>query len=159
MGWVGWPTLWYTLDWDQRRYITISVPDEVDMDEHQATALGAFVSLLDLDGLNVDVCLIDLSMQGDLLTASSEQELDPVIFAFHCPFTMISEKHQLTHSICTSELIEFDRLGRGVDLISYKSAPQSKAVFKCILHVHMVVRQWHELNCRMRISAHPSIVP
>jgi hypothetical protein len=156
----GGPTTWHTIDWDQRRYISTSVPAEVDMcdggEEVEERVIQTLAHLV--DQLDADVKLVNLSIEGDFISASSDTRHDSAMTPLYCPIDMIPEKHR-SRRISRADLIEVDRLSQCVDLVTYRTQPGSRAVFKYQFHHNQALRNWHELNCWLRLSVHPNIVP
>ncbi|KAL1880126.1 hypothetical protein Daus18300_001489 [Diaporthe australafricana] len=159
----GGPTTWQTIDWDQRRYISTSVPEEVDMsdggeevEERVIQALAEFV-----DQLDADVNLVNLSIEGNFISTSSDSIHDSAVVPLYCPIDMIPEEYRSGRLISRADLVEVDRLSQCVDLITYRTQPGSRAVFKYQFHHDQALRNWHEFNCWLRLSAsgHPNIVP
>lgn len=157
----GGPTTWQTVDWDQRRYISTSVPEEVDLDdggeEVEERVIQALAGIV--DGLDQDVNLVNFSIEGDFLSTSSDSGDDTAAIPLYCPIDMIPEQYRTGRVVSRADLVEVDRLSQCVDLVTYRSQPGSKAVFKYQFHHDQVLRNWHELNCWLRLSGHPNIVP
>lgn len=155
------PTIWHTIDWDQRRYISTSVPGYVDTsddgeeaEERVTQTLAALVEQLDND-----VNLVNFSADGDFISASSDERDDTAAVPLYCPVNMIPEPYRTGRVVSRADLVEVDRLSQCVDLVTYRSQPGSRAVFKYQFHHDQALRNWHELNCWMRLSGHPNIVP
>jgi hypothetical protein len=154
------PTTWQTFDWDQRRYISTSVPDYVDttgvedMEESTIQALAKVV-----DGLEDDANLVNFSMNGDFISTSSDPTDDTASIPLYCPIDMIPKKYRTGRVISRTDLVELDRLSQCVDLVMYRFQPRSRGVFKYNFHHEHARRNWHELNCWLRLSEHPNIVP
>lgn len=163
----GGPTIWFCVDWDQRWHISISVPEEVEMDDDlsgcEELMERIFRGLSGLvDRLDGDVNLVNLSMDGDFISTSSDKEDDEVLITLYCPIEMIPEPYRTPdHVVSRAELVEVDRLSPGVDLVTYKSEPGSRALFKYDFRHNDIHRNWHELNYWLRLTSekHPSIVP
>lgn len=157
----GGPTTWHTIDWDQRRYISTSVPDEVDMSdgggEVEELIIQALAKLV--DQFDADVNLVNFSNEGDFISASSDTRHDSAMVPVYCPIEMIPEKHRSGRVVTRADLVEVDRLSQCVDLVTYRTQPGSRAVFKYQFHHNQALRSWHELNCWLRLSGHPNIVP
>lgn len=158
-------TTWQTIDWDQRRYISTSVPEcveEDDDDDGSETSEGRIIQALSelVDQLDDDVNLVNFSTEGDFIPSSSETEDDTAFIPLYCPLDMIPEQYRTTGRVVSrTGLVEIDRLSQCVDLVTYRSQPGSKAVFKYQFHHDQALRNWHELNCWLRLSGHPNIVP
>lgn len=156
------PTTWQTIDWDQRRYISTSVPgyvdtssDGEDMEENIIQALAKVV-----DKLEDDVNLVNFSMSSDFISSSSDPADDTASIPLYCPIHMIPKKYRTGHVISRKDLVELDRLSQCVDLVMYRIQPTgSRGVFKYDFHHEHARRNWQELNCWLRLSGHPNIVP
>ncbi|KAI7777740.1 hypothetical protein LA080_003087 [Diaporthe eres] len=94
----GGPTTWHTIDWDQRRYISTSVPEEVDMsdggEEIEERVIQTLAQLV--DQLDTNVNLVNLSIEGDFISTSSDTRHDSAMTPLYCPLDMIPEKHRIT---------------------------------------------------------------
>lgn len=154
------PTIWQTIDWDQRRYISTSVPDEIDMTDYEDMEESIKQALAKVvDGLEDDVNLVNFSMNGDLISTSSDPTNDTTSVPLYCPINMIPKKYRTGRIISRKDLVELDRLSQRVDLVMYRFQPRSRGVFKYNFHGEHAQRNWHELNCWLRLSEHPNIVP
>lgn len=127
----GGPTTWHTIEWDQRKFISTSVSGHVDMsdggeevEERIIQALAACV-----DQLDPSVNLVKFSMEGDLLSASSDAKDVSSCSPLYCLIELIPE--QLRPGLVSrADLLNIDRLSQCVDLVSYRPRPGSRAVFK-----------------------------
>ncbi|KAG6358873.1 hypothetical protein INS49_012392 [Diaporthe citri] len=163
------PTTWYCIDWDQRRHISIRVREEVTMGDdfsgcEAITAMELIFRGLSglVDRLDDDVYLVNFSMDGDFISASSDERDDEVLTTLYCPVEMIPEAYRnLKIVVSRADLVEVDRLSPGVDLVTYRSEPGSRAVFKYDFRHYRALRNWDELNYWLRLTSegHPSIVP
>ncbi|KAJ0116803.1 hypothetical protein J7T55_009954 [Diaporthe amygdali] len=155
------PTTWRTIDWDQRRYISTSIPEEVDIgggdEEVEERITQALADLV--DQLDPDVNLVNFSIDGHLISTSSDSRDDSALTPLYCPVEMIPENYMRGRVVSRDDLVEIERLSPCVDLITYRSQPGSRAVFKYQFHHEQALRNWHELNCWLRLSGHPNIVP
>lgn len=125
-----------------------------EVEERVIQALAGFV-----DQLDADVNLVNLSIEGDLISISSDEKDDSAQAPLYCPINMIPDHYRRGRVVSRADLVEVDRLSQCVDLVTYRSQPGSRAVFKYQFHHNQVLRNWHELNCWMRLSCHPNIVP
>lgn len=154
------PTTWQTIDWDQRKFISTSVPEPMgmcdDCEEVEERIIQALAALV--DQLRPDVNLVEFSMEGDLISASSDPKSDSSRSPLYCPIELIPEEMR-PGLVSRADLIEAERLSPCVDLVSYRSRPGSRAVFKYQIQHDQALRTWHELNCWLRLSGHPNIVP
>lgn len=124
-----------------------------DVEQNIIQALAGLV-----DQLDTDVRVVNFSIEGDLISTSSDARHDSAMTPLYCPIDMIPEKHR-SGCISRTDLIEVDRLSQCVDLVTYRAQPGSRAVFKYQFHHNQALRNWHELNCWLRLSGHPNIVP
>lgn len=156
----GGPTTWHTIDWAQRRYISTSVPEEVDMSDGGEEVEERIIQSLAkvVDQLDNDVTMVNFSTKGDFISSSSDTRHDSAMIPLYCPIDMIPEKDR-GRFIPRADLVEVDRLSQCVDLVTYRAQPGSRAVFKYQFHHNQALRNWHELNCWIRLSGHPNIVP
>ncbi|KAG8158454.1 hypothetical protein KVR01_011576 [Diaporthe batatas] len=154
------PTTWHTIDWDQRRYISTTVREEVDFvdgaDEVEERVIQSLSKMV--DQLSADVLVVNFSIEGDLISTSSDTKYDTAAIPLYSPVDMIPEKYRDGY-VSRSDLIEVDRLSPCVDLVTYRDQHGSRAVFKYQFHHDQALRNWHEMNCWMRLSGHPNIVP
>lgn len=157
----GGPTIWQTIDWDQRRYISISVPEYVDVGDEDEEVEERVIRVLSglVDKLDDDVNVVNFSMEDDFISISSDPRDDSAIVPLYCPTDMIPEQYRVGRFVSRADLVEIDRLSQCVDLVTYRSQPGSRAVFKYQFHHDQALRNWHELNCWLRVSEHPNIVP
>lgn len=154
----GGPTIFHFIDWDQRRFIPTSVPEEIDMgEEGEERVIQALAGLV--DQIDPDVNLIKLSTEGDLVSTSSDAKDDSAHIPLYCPINMIPEQYRRGRIVSRADLVEVDRLSQCVDLVSYRSRLGSRAVFKYQFHTNQAPRTWHELNCWLRLTGHPNVVP
>ncbi|KAK7698196.1 hypothetical protein SLS64_012766 [Diaporthe eres] len=171
----GGPTIWFCVDWDRRRHISIRVCEEVRMNDDGSGCEDVMERIYQglsevVDGLDDDVNLVNFSIDGNLISTSSDNRHDDAIIPLYCPIDMIPEAYRTReHVVSRDELVEVDRLSPCVDLVTYRSKPRSKGLFKYAFshnEVHNekhseVLRNWHELNYWLRLTSegHPSIVP
>lgn len=152
------PTTFEYVDWDQRRFIPTIVPGAVEQcEEEEEQVIQALARVV--DQIAVDVNLVKLSDDGKLTATSSNLEDDLVFLPLYCPIDMVPEEYRSGRCVSRAELVEIDRLSQCVDLVAYRSRPGSRAVFKYQFHPNQAPRTWHELNCWLRLSGHPGIVP
>ncbi|KAM0512872.1 hypothetical protein ACHAPE_008372 [Trichoderma viride] len=133
------------------------------MDEEQEsedTAIGHLMK--HIDSLGPDVHAIHLSQDGELISASTKPEDDHTWCVYYLPLQDVqAPKHVKT--VLRSDLLELDRFGPNVDLVSYlpngDATEPKKAAFKYYFLLQFVYKFWHEMNVWMRLPAHPDIVP
>lgn len=154
------PTTWHTIDWDRRKFISTSVPEPVDLSDEGEEVEERIIQALAacVDQLDPEVNRVEFSMEGHLLSASSDPKNESSRSPLYCPIELIPE--ELRHGLVSrADLLEVERLSKCVDLVSYRSRPGSRAVFKYQIQHDQALRTWHELNCWLRLSGHPNIVP
>ncbi|KAL7898868.1 hypothetical protein HDV63DRAFT_176339 [Trichoderma sp. SZMC 28014] len=153
----GGPSEWHILDWDQRRIIAVTMDEEQDSDEAAVKNLKKHI-----DALGPDVYGIHVSQDGELISVSTKPEDDhgwcvyyPSLQDVQCP------SHVKT--VLRSDLLELDRFGPDVDLVSYlpceDAAEPKKVAFKYYFLQQFIHKFWHEMNVWIRLPAHPNIVP
>ncbi|KAI1967587.1 hypothetical protein LOZ56_005478 [Ophidiomyces ophidiicola] len=71
-----------------------------------------------IDKLSLDVCSITVDNQGKLVSVSSDPEDDDTMAIYYPPYSQPTSLHD-SLVINRSKLIELDRLGPEVDLVSY----------------------------------------
>ncbi|UKZ57296.1 hypothetical protein TrVGV298_011149 [Trichoderma virens] len=132
----GGPSTWYILDWDQRHIIAVTMDEEQESEDIAVQHLRKHI-----DTLGPDVYAVRLSQDGEL--------------AFQPP------SHVKT--VLRSHLVELDRFGPNVDLVSYTPCTSEletrKAVFKYYFLFQFIHKIWNELNLWMRLPPHPNLVP
>ncbi|KAM0481942.1 hypothetical protein ACHAPX_003276 [Trichoderma viride] len=153
----GGPSEWFILDWDQRRIISVTMDEE---QESEDTAIGHLKK--HIDSLGPDVQAIHLSQDGELISVSTKPEDDRTVCVHYPPLQDVQfPKHVKT--VLRSDLLELDRFGPDVDLVSYlpngDAAEPKRAAFKYYFLLQFLGKFWHEMNVWMRLPAHPNIVP
>lgn len=163
---IGGSTIWFCVDWDRRRHFSIRVREEFKMNDDLSggEVLDRIFRGLSgvVDQLGDDVNLVDFSIDGDFISASSDGRDDQLKTPLYCPIEMIPEPYRTREYVVSrEELVEVDRLSPCVDLVTYKSEPGSRAVFKYEFNAMHVLRNWHELNYWLRLSSdrNRNIVP
>lgn len=126
-------------------------------EEEEERIIVALAGLI--DQIDPDVNLVNLSTERHLVSTSSDLEDDIAFIPLYCPIDMIPEQYRHVRVVSRADLVELDRLSPCVDLVSYRSQPGSRAVFKYQFHTNQALRTWHEFNCWLRLSGHPNIVP
>lgn len=109
----------------------------------------------------IPTSLIDLSPDGALLSSSTDPQHGQVSAIMFSPIEMIPDGIA-TKTIGRSELVEIERLANTCDLVSYVDGPsgaRKEAVFKYEWYGQWAGKQWDELNCWIRLTGHPNIVP
>ena len=147
---------WMVRDWDQRRTITVIISKDVD-EEFISERVAALI-----DDLPPGTVQIKMSDDGGLVSSSEEDHDDRSMVPFYPQRTEFPRR---TPTVQRQDLIETDRLGVQVDLVTYRPRSSEKpgemrtAVFKYYVTENNVALLWHELNCVMRMPRHPNIVP
>ncbi|KAK7729747.1 hypothetical protein SLS63_006128 [Diaporthe eres] len=155
----GGPTIWFCVDWDRRRCISASVPEEfelnLDLSGCEDVMERIYQGLSEVvDGLDDDVNLVNFSIDGNLISTSSKIEDDDVLSTLYCPVDMIPGLDRTgVRCVPRADLVEVDRLSPCVDLVTYRSKPRSKGLFKYAFSHTDVLRNWHELNYWLRLSS------
>ncbi|KAI2470697.1 hypothetical protein F4781DRAFT_389488 [Annulohypoxylon bovei var. microspora] len=153
----GGPSTWYILDWDQRRIIAVTMDEEQDSEDVAVEHLKKHI-----DNLASDVYAIRLSQDGDLISVSTDLKHDETLCEYHPPLQEI-QKPDCVKTVTRLDLVELDRLGPNVDLVSYTPCPNikkpKKVVFKYYFLAQFVGKIWTELNLWMRLPQHQNIVP
>lgn len=163
----GGPTIWFCVDWVRRRCISASVPEEFDLNIDLSGCEDVMERIYQglsevVDGLDDDVNLVNFSIDGDFISTSSEIEDDDVLSMLYCPVDMIHGLDRTSvRCVPRADLVEVDRLSPCVDLVTYRSKPRSKGLFKYAFRPMDVLTNWHELNywLGLTFAGHPSIVP
>jgi hypothetical protein len=152
----GGPSTWHILDWDQRRIIAVTMDEEQESEDLAIEHLKKHI-----DALAPDVYAIRLSPDGELTSVFTNPEDDETICEYHPPLGAIQVPDHVK-TVIRSDLLELDRFGPNVDLVSYTPcahAAEKKVVFKYYFIFQFIHRVWHEMNLWMRLPSHPNIVP
>ncbi|KAI1137622.1 hypothetical protein F5Y05DRAFT_387755 [Hypoxylon sp. FL0543] len=153
----GGPSTWHILDWDQRRVISVTVDEVQEDDELAIEHLKRHVESLD-----PGVYAIHVTMEGDLISVSTDPEDDAALCPYQPPLDEI-QRPDWVKTILRSELLELDRMTPNVDLVSYKPCDETttprKVVFKYYFFLQFLHRRWDEMNLWIRLPSHPNIVP
>ncbi|CAJ2510986.1 Uu.00g066110.m01.CDS01 [Anthostomella pinea] len=153
----GGPSTWHILDWDQRRTIAVTMDEEQDSED---AAIGHLRK--HIDALGPDVYAIHLSPEGDLVSTSADANDDETTCPYYPPLQEIL-RPDCVKTVVRSDLLELDRLGPNVDLVSYTPGPSATdtriVVFKYYFLCQFLQKVWHEMNLWMRLPPHLNIVP
>ncbi|KAL6898574.1 hypothetical protein GGI43DRAFT_80736 [Trichoderma evansii] len=153
----GGPSDWYVLDWDQRRTITVTMDEE---QESSDIAIGHLKK--HIDTLGPDVYAIHLSQDGELISVSTKPEDDQTTCVYYPPLQDVQRPSHVK-TVLRSDLVELDRFGPNIDLVSYlprvDAAEPRKTAFKYYFLMQFLYKLWHEMNLWMRLPAHANIVP
>lgn len=153
----GGPSVWFILDWDQRRTIAVSMDEEQESEDVAIEHLKKHI-----DSLGPDVNAIQLSLDGELISVSTNPEDDEGTCVYYPPLQAI-QRPDYVKTVLRSELLELDRLTPNVDLIMYppcaNARETTKAIFKYYFRLQFLQKVWHEMNLWMRLPPHANIVP
>ncbi|KAF2461402.1 hypothetical protein BDY21DRAFT_368638 [Lineolata rhizophorae] len=124
----------YIIDWDQRRWYAVCGPKSLLPPEEEKE--------VDDDGILI----------------STDAGDDPTLIPYYPRYSDTPSLHDCS-TIRLSELTELDRLGPGVDLMSYvDEAVTRKVVFKYSMIVQWMQQIWNELHL-VKSFRHPNLVP
>lgn len=141
-------------DWDQLRLIKVKgtaklIPPQEDV---EVSILARFA-----DHLSPEVRAITVDNDGLLTGVSTDPGEDDTSFIGYLPLSICPS---LAHcsTIYLSQLQELDRLGGGVDLVSYND---QRVAFKFnpLGMPRRLRMSWKEVNMLSRLPPHPNIVP
>ncbi|KAI9163444.1 CBL-interacting serine/threonine-protein kinase 20 [Paramyrothecium foliicola] len=151
----GGPSTWHIMDWDQRRIVSVTMDEELEVADPAIEHLQKHV-----DSIAPDIFEIHVSPQGDLASMSRDPKDDATFCPFYPPLSATKHPEEIK-TISRSELEELDRLGPMVDLVTpfTSSEPQKKLVFKYYFLFQRMDFIWHEMGLWMRLPKHPHIVP
>ncbi|KAI1407555.1 hypothetical protein F5Y13DRAFT_174652 [Hypoxylon sp. FL1857] len=153
----GGPSTWNILDWDQRRLISVTVDAVQEDDETAIEHLKRHI-----DSLGPDVYAIHVTLEGDLISSSTDPEEDDYLCPYYPPLEEI-QRPDWVKTVRRSELLELERLIPNIDLVSYKPSAETptprKVVFKYYFFLQFIHRRWDEMNIWIRLPPHPNIVP
>lgn len=147
-------SLWVVHDWDQRRTINVATSWPEDDEDFIFEALAEHI-----DDIPPDAIQIEIGRDGELVAQSSDVDQDRAMIPFYPP---VAEFRHGVPTIRRTDLIELDRLGLQADLVHPRSGATKtprRLVFKYYITPNNMAIMWHEINCLMRIPAHPNIVP
>ncbi|MCJ1369124.1 hypothetical protein MMC20_000332 [Loxospora ochrophaea] len=151
----GGPHTWHVIDWDQRRYISVTGSAEAFPEEEQAIeALGKFI-----DQLGPEVHEVEISDDGELLSTSSNpcRDITPAVHYPHYPEPLDDEI-----VLRRSQLIEDDRVSAAVDLVHHENQTDGSKklmVFKYAVLWQRIKKMWDELHLVRALGDHPSFPP
>lgn len=141
-------------DWDQLRLIKVKgtaklFPPQEDI---ETTILAQFA-----DYLSPEVRAITVNDDGLLTGVSTDPEEDDTFFIGYIPFSSCPSLVNCP-TIHLSQLREIDRLGPGVDLVSYND---QRVAFKFnpLGMPRRLQMSWKEMNLLSKLPPHPNIIP
>ncbi|KAJ5638726.1 hypothetical protein N7528_001116 [Penicillium herquei] len=141
-------------DWDQLRLIKVKGTSKFFPPEDDAET-SIFAPYLDY--LSPEVREINIDKDGLLTGISTDPDIDETEFTAYMPFSLC-EHLANCHNIYFSQLREIDRLGPGVDLLSYND---HRVAFKFnpLRLPHKLRSSWREMNIISKLPPHPNLVP
>ncbi|KAI9698583.1 MAG: hypothetical protein M1820_007382 [Bogoriella megaspora] len=143
----------YVIDWDQRRWYMVCGPKSL-MPPEEEKEIGILQHYI--DRLPENVHTINVDNDGALLSTNTED--DPTLIPYYPRYSDTPSLHECP-TIRISQLTELDRLGPGVDLMSYvEDAASRKVVFKYSIIVQWMQQIWKEMHL-VKSFRHPNLVP
>ncbi|CAG8362974.1 unnamed protein product [Penicillium salamii] len=141
-------------DWDQLRLIKVKgtaklFPPEEDI----VTSIIAQFA----DDLSPEVRAITVDDDGLLTGVSTDPEEDDTFFVGYIPFSICQSLADCPN-IYFSQLRELDRLGPGVDLMSYDDHTVAFK-FNPLGMPRRLQMSWKEINLLSKLPPHPNIIP
>lgn len=141
-------------DWDQLRLIKVKgtaklFPPDEDVEN---SVLAQFA-----DYLSPEVRAITVDDEGLLTGVSTDPKEDDTVFVGYLPFSLCQSLADCS-TIYFSQLQELDRLGPGVDLVSYDDQ-RLAFKFNPLGMPRRLQMAWKEMNLLSKIPPHPNIVP
>ncbi|OQD74189.1 hypothetical protein PENDEC_c012G04724 [Penicillium decumbens] len=141
-------------DWDQLRLIKVKgtaklFPPDEDVEN---SVLAKFA-----DYLSPEVRAITVDDEGLLTGVSTDPKEDDTVFVGYLPFSLCQSLADCA-TIYFSQLQELDRLGAGVDLVSYDDQ-RLAFKFNPLGMPRRLQMAWKEMNLLSKIPPHPNIVP
>ena len=136
----GGPYTWHIVDWDQRRWYSVTGSEEFLPDFED----GMRMVSKHVDSLRPDECSMTVADDGSLVSTGSE-DVTPIV---QYPLYEGSLGYDSPEVLKRSELVEVDRLSDQVDLIRYKTAPGNDElfVFKYTIVDQKLNYIWRELQ-------------
>jgi len=151
--------LWTVRDWDQRRTISVELPWK-EQEEEEEERYFVFTALSrHIDKIPSDAVVVEIGKDGELISSTSAINRDRTEVVF---YHLIQEFGSGAHFYRQSDLIELERLGLQVDLVTKQTDlgnDSRRLAFKYNLARNNIPLIWHDINCQMRIPKHPNIVP
>ncbi|KAH8895785.1 hypothetical protein GQ53DRAFT_33051 [Thozetella sp. PMI_491] len=147
-------SLWVVSDWDQRRVISVGTEWYEEDEDFVLEALAEHI-----DEIPPEAILIEVGRDSELVSWTSDNDEDTTLLPFY-PST--AEFAADVPRIHRSDLIELERMGVQVDLVTRRSlqpGDRQRLAFKYYTNRPNVGVGWHELNCIMHLPKHPNIVP
>lgn len=123
------PSIWHIVDWDQRRWISVTMDEELESEDPACEHL-----LKHIDDLPPDVYGIHVSSEGELISTSSDPKDDPTLCVYYPPVNT-TERPNNVQVVSRVDLKELDRLGPNVDLVVCSGSEPTKKVRQHPEHV------------------------
>ncbi|KAL9072452.1 MAG: hypothetical protein Q9157_005098 [Trypethelium eluteriae] len=147
----------YIIDWDQRRWYAVKGSPKLlpDDDTKEIDVLKRHI-----DQLARNVYSITVDDEGLLVSVSTNPEEDPTLIT-HFPRYATAPSLQDCSTVKLSSLTEVDRLGPGVDLMSYAESPtvEKKVVFKYSMIFERRRQIWAEMHLLKSLPRHANLIP
>jgi serine/threonine protein kinase len=144
----------YIIDWDQRRWYMVSGPKTLlpPEEDKEIVVLERYINQLPYNAYAITV-----DDNGLLVSVSTNPEDDPTLIPYY-PRYSDAPSLQGCLTIRLSSLTDLDRLGPGVDLMSYiDKAATKKVVFKYSMIVQWAQQIWKEMHL-VKSFQHPNLV-
>ena len=152
------PETWHIIDWDLRRYISVTGPAGFSPEDegNAAEALRPIV-----DDLDSNVRAITVTSDGTLVNCSTSSEDDQTPYVRYPRFTEAEAGDDHLDCLKRSQLTEVDRLHVCVDLVQHneQSNRPELFVFKYAMLIDRLHDIWNEAFLMKRLKGHPNIVP
>lgn len=167
---------WDVIDWDQRRFVSVTMASTDGGPEDEVLALSHFRR--HIDGLPHTFHWIHVSREGEMIDKSSSRD-DDITRVIYYPLgdQVLFPEGVLT--IPRDQLEELERLGPNIDLVAYPPDAKNRdtkarlwpgaAPFEAELTLEKVFKycwthdqvdpSWLEMNILMRLPRHRSLVP
>lgn len=150
----------YILHWDTRHWYRVITPKtpvaiQSESESDPISLLAGF-----LECLSPSVHTVKINERGRLRLVSSDYEDRPELCSklkfSYCPFDSSSYPDSVK-TIKFSELTEVDRLGAGLDMVTYQNDVETRVVFKYHLHRGPPASLWNETHVLAGLPPHPSL--
>lgn len=119
----GGPYTWHITDFDQRRYFADEYAPHASVENVEDTEDICMVQLQKhVDHLGPDVFCIRFSEPNGPITLLTDREHDVIKYVNNYPLSALDLQFPVK-TIYLPSLTELDRLGPGIDLVSYREPP------------------------------------
>ncbi|QKD52397.1 uncharacterized protein FOBCDRAFT_317869 [Fusarium oxysporum Fo47] len=153
---IGGPSTWQSIDWDQRRVVSVTMDGEQD-DESLAIEHFSRHS----NQLSPDIHRIYVSHNGEINSTYTDSKNGPTC-CVHYPSLHDACPPEEVQIVRRDKLEELERLGPDADLVAYSPCIEGsakKGVFKYYFLWQYAQMSWKEMNLWMRLPCNPNIVP